>query len=200
MNQPPLTPTIRQATPDDAEALARLINFAGEGMPLYLWDRMAEEGETPWDVGLRRARREEGGFSYLNATVAEVEGEVAACLVGYAIPSDPEPIDYDTMPGMFLPLLELENLSAGSWYVNVLAAFPAHRGRGLGTALLEVAEQKAAEAGASELSIIVSDANSGARRLYKRCGCVERARREMVKDEWENEGRNWVLLVKDSVG
>ncbi len=52
----------RRATPDDAAALAELINFAGEGLPLYLWERMAEPGETPWQVGRRRARREAGAF------------------------------------------------------------------------------------------------------------------------------------------
>jgi hypothetical protein len=63
MTNPAADITIRQATPDDADALAQLINFAGEGMPVYLWERMAEEGETAWDVGRRLALRGEGGFS-----------------------------------------------------------------------------------------------------------------------------------------
>jgi ribosomal protein S18 acetylase RimI-like enzyme len=196
MTDPAPNITIRPATPEDADALAQFINFAGEGMPLYLWERMAEEGETSWDVGRRRARREEGGFSYLNATIAEIDGKVAACLIGYPIPGTPETIDYETMPPMFVPLQELENLSPGSWYVNVLAAYPEYRGKGLGTRLLEVAQERAAQAQCKELSIIVSDANIGARRLYERCGYSERAAREMVKDDWVNEGRNWVLLVK----
>jgi hypothetical protein len=73
----------RRATPDDAHALAELIDFAGEGMPSYLWARMAEPGEGIWDVGRRRAKREEGGFSYRNAVVLEEGGRVAACLIGY---------------------------------------------------------------------------------------------------------------------
>ncbi len=196
MIEPALNITIRKATPDDAEALAELINFAGEGLPLYLWERMAEDGETPWDVGRRRARREEGGFSYCNAIVSEVDGKVAGCLIGYPNPDEPEEIDTDTMPPMFVPLQELENLAPGSWYVNVLAAYPEYRGKGLGTALLEVAQEKAAQAGTKGLSIIVSDANIPAQRLYERCGYTEIAMREMVKDDWVNEGRNWVLLVK----
>ena len=79
--------------PDDAKALAELINFAGEGLPLYLWDRMAEPGETAWDVGRRRARRDVGGFSWRNATVSEQEGSVAACLIGYLLPEAAPPID-----------------------------------------------------------------------------------------------------------
>ena len=57
-----LDPPYRRATPEDANGLAELINFAGEGLPLYLWSKMVETGETPWDVGHRRAGREEGSF------------------------------------------------------------------------------------------------------------------------------------------
>lgn len=196
MTEPTPNITLRPATPDDADALAQLINFAGEGMPFSYWESMTEEGETPWDVGRRRAQREEGGFSYKNATIAELDGEAAACLIGYAIPGEPEPIDYDTMSAVAVPLQELENLAPGSWYVNVLAAFPEYRGKGLGTKLLEVALERAAQAKCKELSIIVSDANTSARRLYERCGYFERARRELVKDDGVKDGRNWVLLVK----
>lgn len=190
--------TFRQATADDAGALAELINFAGEGLPFYLWERMAEAGETAWDVGRRRARREEGSFSYRNATVAEMDGRVVGCLIGYPLPDAPEAIDPDTMPPMFVPLQELENLAPATWYVNVLAAYPECRGHGLGTRLLALAEKLAAETGCGGMSIIVSDANTGARRLYERCGYARRAARPMVKEGWENPGENWVLLVKDA--
>jgi hypothetical protein len=127
-----LAPPLRAATPADAPALAELINFAGEGLPLFLWGRMAEPGETAWDVGRRRARRDEGGFSWRNATVAEPEGgAVAACLIGYPLPEAPEPIDPARTPPMSVPLEELERLAPGTWYVNVLAAYPRWRGRGL---------------------------------------------------------------------
>lgn len=187
--------SLRNATPEDADTLAKLINYAGEGLPYYLWEKMAEAGETPWDVGRRRAQREEGSFTYKNATVADVDGEAAACLIGYVIGDEPVPID-ETMPPMFVPLQELENLALSTWYVNVLAAQPHFRGQGIGTRLMDVAEQRAKDAGCAGLSIIVSDANTGARRLYERCGCVERATRPMVKEDWPSEGENWVLLTK----
>ena len=150
-----LDPPYRRATPEDAGALAELINFAGEGLPLYLWAKMAEAGETPWDVGRRRAARQEGSFSYRNAIVVEAGGKVVASLIGYPLPDRPEPIDYDTLPALFVPMQELENLAPGTWYVNVLATYPEHRGQGLGAGLLHLAEQIAAAAGKSGLSIIV---------------------------------------------
>lgn len=185
----------RQATPADAGALAELINFAGEGLPLYLWERMAEPGESAWDVGRRRARRETGAFSYRNAVVAERAGRVVGGLVTYRVADEPETIDAET-PGIFVPLIELENRVPGSWYVNVLAVYPLHRGRGLGGQLLEIAAEQARENDSRGESIIVSDANTGARRLYERVGYRTIDQRPMVKDDWENPGENWVLLVK----
>jgi len=185
----------RHATQDDAPALAELVNIAGEGLPFYLWSKMAEAGESAWDVGRRRAMREAGSFSFRNAVVAEVDGRVVASLIGYPLPDQPEPID-ERMPAMFVPLQELENLAPGTWYVNVLATFAEYRDRGYGTRLLGIAERVAAAAGRSGLSIIVSDVNAGARRLYERCGCAEVAMRPMVKEGWDNPGENWVLLIK----
>ncbi len=186
----------RWATPADADALARLINYAGEGLPLYLWEKMAEAGETAWDVGRLRARRDSGGFSYRNAIVVDDADGVAACLIGYPLPDAPEPIDYDETPRMFVPLQELENLAAGTWYVNILATEPAYRGRGYGAGLLSVAERVARDLGKDGLSVIVSDANAGARRLYERSGFREGGRRPMVKEQWQHDGRDWALLTK----
>ncbi|MEL7543477.1 MAG: hypothetical protein AAGJ70_06860 [Pseudomonadota bacterium] len=63
--------TVRQAKREDASLLARLVNYAGEGMPLYLWGQMAEPDETAWEVGARRAGRDEGGFSWRNSFMLE---------------------------------------------------------------------------------------------------------------------------------
>jgi len=187
---------VRPASAADADDLARLVDIAGEGLPRYLWERMAAPGESAWDVGRARAARVEGSFSYRNATIAEVEGKIAACLVGYPLEDEPAPIDRAAMPAMFVPLQELENLAPGTWYVNVLAVYPEFQGQGIGSGLLTVAEARAREAGSRGLSIVVSDGNEGARRLYRRHGYGERAARPMVKEAWENPGENWLLLVK----
>ncbi len=191
-----LNPPYRYATRNDALPMAELINIAGEGMPLYLWTNMAEPGVSPWDIGLQRATRESGSFSYRNTIVREDSGNVVAALMGYPLADSPDPVDYDEMPPMFVPLQQLEDLVAGTWYVNVLAAYPDCRGKGYGTDLLAIAEQLAVETGRSGLSIIVSDANGGARRLYERSGYVEIATRPMIKESWETAGENWVLLEK----
>lgn len=190
-----LLPPFRRATPADAAVLAELVNHAGEGLPLYLWDKIKEPGETAWDVGRRRAARDEGSFSYRNAVIVERDGQAAGSLIGYGIAAEPEPLP-DDLPAMFRPLLELENLAPDTWYVNVLAVLPAFRGLGLGSQLLALAETIGRAEGKAGMSIIVSDANDGARRLYERQGYRFVAERPMVKEGWQNPGENWVLLVK----
>lgn len=187
--------TLRPGRPDDAGVLAELVNYAGEGLPLYLWERLAKPGESAWEVGRQRAGREQGSFSYRNATLIEWQGEVAGCLIGYPVAEVPEPVPAD-MPAMFRPLQELENLAPGTWYVNVLAVRPQFRGQGLGSRLLALAEATGRRLGQRGLSVIVSDANTGARRLYERCGYREVATRPMVKEGWANDGKDWVLLAR----
>ena len=190
-----LKPPFRHAIIDDAPVLAELVNYAGEGLPHYLWGTLAESGEDAWDVGRRRAARDDGSFSYRNAAIIERDEHCAGCLIGYEISDDPEPIA-DDMPAMFVPLQELENLVPGTWYVNVLAVRPQFRGHGLGTQLLDLADKTAQSLGKRGLSVIVSDANAGALRLYERCGYSQSATRPMVKEGWKNDGTLWVLLTK----
>lgn len=186
----------RAATKADAHQLAELVNMAGEGMPVYLWTKLREPGEDVWDVGRRRAERDEGSFSWRNAVVREEGGKAAAALIGYPLPDQPEPVDYADMPPMFVPLQELEDLAPGTWYVNVLATYPEHRGKGFGSDLLAIAEKIARSGKQRGLSIIVSDGNPGAVRLYERTGYVRLDSRPMVKDDWDNAGDNWILLTK----
>jgi len=187
-----LEPPFRLATREDAAALADLVNFAGEGLPLYLWTTMAKDGEDPWEVGRRRQAEKTGTARII---VADEGAGTLAALTGYAIGTTPEEITAD-LPPPVVPLVELENLAPSTWYVNVLAAYPEARGRGLGARLLAVAEKIARDDGVAEMSIIVADANTGARRLYERTGYAERARRPMVHDGWRGRGEEWVLLVK----
>lgn len=187
--------TIRPATKADVTVLAELVNYAGEGLPLYLWAGMAEADQTPWEVGRKRAAREEGSFSYRNAMVIEHDGKAAGCLIGYETADEPEPIG-DEVPAMFVPLQELENLAPDTWYVNVLAVLPDFRGHGLGSELMKLADETGRKLGKAGMSLIVSDANTGARRLYERCGYREIASRPMVKEGWKNAGENWILMTK----
>ena len=125
----------RPATADDAEYLVDFVMMAGEGLPDLAWAEMAEPGESLRDVGLRRAARDEGSFSWVNATMFEKDGKVVGGLVGFQLPDVPFEIDAD-FPPAFKPLQELENMVCGSWYINILGVYDHLRGQGIGGAML----------------------------------------------------------------
>ena len=136
---------IRKAKLEDAMNLAELVNMAGDGLPYYLWSKTAGPDKDAWEIGRQRAMREEGAFSYKNAFIGEENGEVLASLIGYPLADSPDPTDYQDMPPMFVPLQELEDQVPGSWYINVIAAYPEFRGKGSGSALMRFAESLAVE-------------------------------------------------------
>ncbi|MBB4121734.1 GNAT family N-acetyltransferase [Martelella radicis] len=187
--------TLRAATPDDAPAMAALINIAGEGLPEWFWSTLAENNEDPFTIGEARARRETGGFSWKNGHVIEADGAARALLITYPIGDEPDPIDPAEMPAVFIPLQELENEALGTLYVNVLATEEAYRKRGYGSELLEKAKELAK---GRRMSLIVSDANENAMRLYEAHGFTPKTARPSARTEsWSGDGDNWVLMLRE---
>ncbi len=187
--------SIRAARASDADHLTRFINMAADDLPLHFWRRSVGPDGDPWAYGRERAARETGSFTYRNAWLAEAGGEVAACLLGYATDAAPAPIDPDTPP-VLVPLLELEALAPGSWYLNVLATYEAHRGKGFASALLAKAEEIARAGGHQSISLIAEDTHQDALRLYRTKGFQEIARRPVVKGDWQVDATEWILFVK----
>jgi len=185
---------IRPASPEDAGILVDLVSMAGSGIPERVWAEMAGPGETFRDVGLRRAGRDEGGFSWRNGWLVEKGGVVAGGLIGTRLPEIPVVIGPD-FPAAFVLLQELENLVCGAWYINILAVYPGFRGQGIGAALLAKAGALAAETGAEGLALIVMAENEGAVRLYARQGFTEAARRQVSAPGWPHDGAAAVLMV-----
>ncbi|MEM8686441.1 MAG: GNAT family N-acetyltransferase [Pseudomonadota bacterium] len=167
--------SIRQAEANDASDLAKLIDIAGEGIPAWLWAQKCQPGQSPLDVGVDRARREDGGFSYKNAIVAERNGAVMGMVLSYPITEAPAG-DPSELPAPIIPFVELEAHSVGTWYINALAIFAGHREAGIGTKLLNAAETQAAAAGYPVMSIQVYAQNTAAFRLYERLGYTIAAR------------------------
>ena len=191
-----LVTTYRPATKADASALAVLVDIAGEGLPAHLWSTLKAPGQSILEVGRERAAREEGGFSYRNAIVAEVGGEIAACLVGYRLDDPYELGDLEEIPELVRPLVLLESKAPGSWYVNVLATFPEFRQLGIAMELLAIAEQKALADGAGALNVIVAGGNERAARLYRRAGFTAAAREKLVPFPGYTHQGDWILLIK----
>jgi ribosomal protein S18 acetylase RimI-like enzyme len=160
---------IRPATEADAANLAMLIDLAGEGIPNWLWSKACVEGKTPLEIGIERAKRPSGGFSFANALVAEEREGVAGMVLSYGITETPAECP-DDLPAPIAPFVALEKLSVNTWYINALAVFPAAQNKGIGKQLLSAAEGLAKDNGYQEMSIQVYGQNTGAVRLYSQFG------------------------------
>ena len=189
---------LRPARRADASSMAILVDIAGYGLPAWLWGGAVRRGEaaSALEVGRSRALRDDGAFSWRNAVIAELAGEVAGMLIGYREPDEPEAVDADGLDPVLRPLFELEALAPATWYINVLATFPEFRGRGVGAALIGKAADIARRSRARGLSLIVEDDNAGARRLYERVGFCETARRPFHAFPGSQPAEAWILMER----
>jgi ribosomal protein S18 acetylase RimI-like enzyme len=188
----PLTPPLRLATEADGPVLAALLEAASHGLASHAWRLMAEEDKDPWELGAERQAARARAGDWIVAD--EGGGPVAALL---AVPPDTSGTADPSIPLVFHPLVALEAMEPGALYVNVVAALPVARGRGLGTLLMRHAEAMARATGRDRTSLIVADVNTGARRLYERLGYRRRAALPMVKEGWTGAGTDWILMVRE---
>lgn len=188
----------RQARESDALDLACLIDCASRGLALWLWSTLCKPGQSAIEVGRHRIRTLEASPLHYGAfSVAEIEGSLAGALTGRLIPIPHERGDSADLPDAFAPLLELEAVAAGSWYLNVIAVYPEFRGRGLGSALLRRAEESACLTNAAQMSLAVEEANAGAMKFYLGYGFEEWARRPYIPFPGSMDEGDWILLRKD---
>jgi len=187
---------IENATTEDARDLAYLINLAGEGIPEHLWSSMVIGKESPLDVGMQRAAREEGGFSYKNARVIRDGNNVIGMIISYKL-DDPYVLgDLSEYPSVVHPLVKLESQVPGSWYINAIATKESHRGKGVAKRLIDEAELKAKEHGAARMSLIVASENNAAKELYLKLGYKRVASLPVVDYPGAMHGGEWELMIK----
>jgi len=185
------------ATIEHAPALACLINLAGEGIPAYLWSALTEGGESAMDVGARRAAREEGSFSYRNAMICTENGILAGMILAYRQADLYDSGDISECPAIVRPLVELESRAPGSWYINAIATFETHRGKGVATRLLLDTEQRARASACAAMSLIVASGNTDAKRLYASLGFTIRDARPIIPWPGCTHDGDWLLMIRD---
>jgi ribosomal protein S18 acetylase RimI-like enzyme len=188
----------RRAQESDASDLICLIDGASRGLVLWFWSTLRAPGQATTEVGRNRIRTLAASPLYYGGfIVAEIDGVIAGALTGRPISIPYERGDATDLPDVFAPLLELEAIAAGSWYLTVIAVHPEFRSQGLGSALLRKAEEIARRAEAARISLIVEAVNAGALKLYLRHGFGELARRPYVPFPGSQDEGDWILLGKD---
>ena len=188
----------RKATVADCRAIAELALMAGEGIPAYFWEQSKTTGQDILDVGANNAASETENFSYRNVHLAVVDQEIAGMLLAYRLPDAEDAEDLDDFPEFIRPLIALEQCVPGSFYINMLAAYPGYRNRGVGTRLMDMVDRLAAEAGCTTVSVEVFEQNEGALRLYRRLGYRVVEQRDVVEHPCHPYTGKVLLLTKDA--
>lgn len=188
---------IQSAVKENAADLAHLLNLAGEGIPKYLWSKMAENGQDPMEIGRVRASREEGGFSYKNARVSIEDGGLQGMIVSYQQPDPYTLEDIEEYPEIVKPLVLLEAKMPGSWYINAIATFDKYRGMGVAQKLLHEAEERAISNGVNTMSLIVASENIRAKKLYEYIGYKFESSLPVIEYPGCLHGGDWLLMVKE---
>jgi ribosomal protein S18 acetylase RimI-like enzyme len=168
---------IRAARREDSREIARLFLVSSDGVAEYFWRRIDGSDRLPIDIGAERFACEGVVFSYQNCLVVEQDGAVVGMLHAYPLEAPPPDTEPEEDP-VLRPYSELKD--HGSLYISGIALDPACRGQGLGTRLLEAAEQRARALELPRLTLICFERNERAMRLYARLGYAEVDRRPLV--------------------
>jgi len=190
--------TFRPATPDDATDLALLLDAASRRLVSWRWSTLAEPGQSWFEVGRARILTlTDNQAHFANWLVAEIDGHPVGALNAHPVPEAVEDSDLGDLDPVFHPLVALEPLTAGTFYIMAAAVFAEHRGRGHGAALLDKAARMARDSGLTRLTLMTESFNTGARRLYHRDGFRDLDRRPFVAFPGSDEAGDWVLMAKD---
>ena len=174
--------TIRPAAPTDAPGGALLIHHTMGAIADYVFG--LGDRTRAIDVFARLFAAGRNRLGWRHSRIAEVDGEAAGLLIAYpsSMMKRLEAATGFGLAGIYgiggfadfvrrgLPLSAVKEARAGEYYVSNIAVFPQYRGRGIGTRLLEAAEESAGAAEMGACSLCVDGGNAGARRLYERFG------------------------------
>jgi len=191
---------LREADESDALDMAHLIDIAGDGLPFYVWQKAAvdkPEKQSPLEIGIERAQRKSGAFSYLNTYVCEKNNAIVGAVIIYPIFRESSSGTHSGNPSIFDPLNKLEQQVIGSLYINALAVYEKHRNLGIGSLLLDFTEKLAKSGEFNTVSLIVADSNVSAIRLYQNRGYKVKASEKVIKENWQADGANWLLMTKN---
>ena len=192
-------PPFRRATVYDCPAIAQMLGIASDGVAPYVWSLAQSDhpGLTLEQIGAMRYSDPAANFSYKNTVVGVEGGEVIALLLTFAIGGGdrdaPPPPDVDPVLAPYC--LEEPN----SWYICAMAVGEPHRGKGLGSRMLEIAQQQATAGELATLSLLCFEENTEARRLYERRGYNVVARRPIVPHPLIHVSDGDILLMTRSV-
>jgi ribosomal protein S18 acetylase RimI-like enzyme len=181
--------SIRRATPDDAEAIAQAIIYAGGDFLKWLF------GKKFKDIVYESALSENCSFSWVNAAVYDINGKIAGVVIYY--PSDREKEmdrgmshvlrkhfgfwSFFTFIRRATKAVKYFKKPQNSYYILAISVFPEFRGKGLASQLIGYVEKLAKNNGYKWIALEVENYNYSALRTYQKFGFYTKAEVPMAK-------------------
>ncbi|OAP34446.1 acetyltransferase [Sinorhizobium glycinis] len=185
--------TLRPAMRSEAAELAILVDIASHGFASWLWygGVLSKSAETAFEHGRNRMRQDSGLGTWRDAVVAVLGDEIVGVAISYAI--DTSISEIEPKHPVLAPLLALQKQVVGHWFIDSLGVYTAHRGKGIGRALLE---NEFSRAGKAPVSLITESHNDKAQSLYRVKGFEEVARARAVPLFEDSRKHDWVLFTR----
>lgn len=159
---------IRQACSSDSSTIAKVVALAiGEETSIEYC------GENYLKVFEEVAKTEGTQYSYMNAFIAEVDGNPAGAVVGYD-GGNLQSLREKTLSVIYRDRLRPEEFpdetQAGEYYLDSLGVFPEFRGHGIGRMLLEKFCEAAFAKGFRKVGLMVGSENIDVEKMYLSAG------------------------------
>lgn len=183
---------IRNATPDDAHAIAPLLLLAMEDI-VYRFI-----GESDWQKGhefmLHFVSRKHNQYSWQNCIVVEEDGKVIAAVNlydGAKLCQLRQPVLDHLKTRYSRVIVPEDETGAGEIYIDTLGVVQEKQGCGIGTRLLQYLIDEYCQI--QTLGILADEDNPSAARLYMRLGFIPEGHKTLM-------GKRMMHLIKKSTG
>jgi GNAT superfamily N-acetyltransferase len=191
---------VRQATPGDALACARLLLMASHGLSEAVFRDLIPGQPTEQIIADRRIAPEGKTSSFANWWVAEDRlGGIAGGINAYPMDGRDLPARDDLLTAerirILVPIMELDAEAAGSYFINFIAVFPEHRHAGIARRLIALAVDEARKAGMGRVSLTTFEDDTRLVAYYLGMGFSAAASRPIVPHELLLASGNLVLMT-----
>lgn len=194
--------TIRHATAADADFLARAALVAGHGIFEIMFDGLVPGVSAQESFRDRRVLKP-GHFSHFARWQVAVDDAGAVLGAANAFPNaelatcPPDPLLTAERMAPLNAMGDLESNRAGSYYLNLIATFPEHQGRGVGQALVLDAVAAAKNGGFPSICLTTWGDDPKLMRFYANLGFRCEAEHMLPAGQTALNGNRYVLLARE---
>lgn len=171
----------RPATPADATPIAKLILLAMG--PLAAKFANSNDVEKQQALFEYFAKQTGNQYSYNNILVWEEEGDICGMIMAYdgaKLNELREPFLTYTRGELGFTGKPEDETQPGEYYIDCLAVFPDHQGKGIAKELITALFSHAKELGHHTVGLLVSKGNDNAKKLYTNLGFKDQGEKQLL--------------------